>query len=98
MGLFDDHVGVWCGTHVVIDGHGREIDRFEATVTCRREGDRWLQTTTRAWNVAAAAWQNATARSSSAVARYTIGVPADQSSAISRATLINKIKRYSIDR
>ncbi len=49
MGLFDDHVGVWCGTHVVIDGHGREIDRFEATVTCRREGDRWFQTTTRAW-------------------------------------------------
>ncbi len=49
MSLFDDHIGVWCGTHVVIDGQGREVDRFEATVTCRREGDRWLQTTTRAW-------------------------------------------------
>ena len=49
MGLFDDHIGVWCGTHVVIDGQGRELDRFEATVTCRREGDRWFQTTTRAW-------------------------------------------------
>ena len=49
MSLFDDHIGVWCGTHVVIDGQGRELDRFEATVTCRREGDRWFQTTTRAW-------------------------------------------------
>ena len=49
MGLFDDHIGVWCGTHVVIDGQGRELDRFEATVTCRREGDRWFQTTTHAW-------------------------------------------------
>jgi hypothetical protein len=49
MGLFDDHVGVWCGTHVVIDSQGRELDRFEATVTCRRDGDRWFQTTTRAW-------------------------------------------------
>lgn len=49
MSLFDEHIGVWCGTHLVIDSQGREIDRFEATVTCRREGDRWIQTTTRAW-------------------------------------------------
>lgn len=49
MDLFDDHVGVWCGTHVVLDGQGREVERFEATVTCRRDGLRWLQTTTRAW-------------------------------------------------
>ena len=49
MGLFDDHIGVWCGTHVVIDSQGREVDRFEATVQCRREGNRWVQTTTRAW-------------------------------------------------
>lgn len=49
MSLFDDHVGVWCGTHVVIDSQGRELERFEATVMSRREGDRWYQTTTRAW-------------------------------------------------
>jgi hypothetical protein len=49
MGLFDDHIGVWCGTHLVIDSQGREIERFEATVRSRREGDRWFQTTTRAW-------------------------------------------------
>ena len=49
MALFDDHVGIWCGTHMVIDSHGREKDRFEATVMCRREGLRWVQTTTRAW-------------------------------------------------
>jgi len=49
MSLFDEHIGVWCGTHVVIDNQGREIDRFEATVTCRREGHQWFQTTTRAW-------------------------------------------------
>ena len=49
MGLFDDHVGVWCGTHIVIDSQGRETERYEATVTGRREGDRWFQTTTRAW-------------------------------------------------
>jgi len=49
MSLFDEHVGVWCGTHVVIDSQGREIDRYEATVTSRREDARWFQTTTRAW-------------------------------------------------
>lgn len=49
MSLFDEHIGVWCGTHVVIDSQGREVDRFEATVTCRREGLHWFQTTTRAW-------------------------------------------------
>lgn len=49
MGLFDDHIGVWCGTHVVIDSQGREVDRFEATVMCRRDGLKWFQTTTRAW-------------------------------------------------
>jgi hypothetical protein len=49
MSIFDDHIGVWCGTHVVIDNQGREIERFEATVTCRREGQTWFQTTTRAW-------------------------------------------------
>lgn len=49
MSVFDDHIGVWCGTHVVLDGQGREVDRFEATVMCRRDGDRWVQTTTRAW-------------------------------------------------
>ncbi len=49
MGLFDEHIGVWCGTHVVIDGQGHEVERFEATVQCRREGIRWFQTTTRAW-------------------------------------------------
>lgn len=49
MSVFDDHIGVWCGTHVVLDGQGREVDRFEATVSCRRDGNRWVQTTTRAW-------------------------------------------------
>lgn len=49
MSLFDDHIGVWCGPHLVIDNQGREIERFEATVVCRREGDRWHQLTTRAW-------------------------------------------------
>lgn len=49
MSLFDDHVGVWCGTHIVMDGHGRETERFDGTVICRREGERWVQTTARAW-------------------------------------------------
>jgi hypothetical protein len=48
MSLFDDHVGVWCGTHIVMDGHGRETERFDGTVICQREGERWVQTSARA--------------------------------------------------
>lgn len=49
MGLFDDHAGIWCGTHIVTDSHGRPVDQYDTTVVGRREGDRWRQTMTRAW-------------------------------------------------
>lgn len=49
MGLFDDHAGIWCGTHIVTDSHGRPVDQYDTTVIGRREGEKWRQTMTRAW-------------------------------------------------
>ncbi len=49
MNVFDLHIGNWSGTHTVLDAQDREIDRFEARVECRRDGQVWRQKTTRTW-------------------------------------------------
>jgi hypothetical protein len=47
--LLHRHLGCWAGVHRSVSPAGRLLDEYEARVLCRRDGERYLQTTTRRW-------------------------------------------------